>query len=93
MRMGLREANQSFSKAMKAVRAGKVVVLTERGNPVATIQPYRKAETDEEAVQQLEREGILRPNKKAGIIRDSWEPLRLKGMSISRTLRELRDEK
>ena len=30
MRMGLREANQSFSKAMKAVKQGKEVVLGSR---------------------------------------------------------------
>ena len=90
--MGLREANQNFSKAIKAVKAGKVVVLTERGNPIARIQPYPKTATDEQAVQQLEQEGILRPNAKAGTIRDNWKPLRLKGVSVSRTLRELREE-
>ena len=58
MKMGLREANQNFSKAIKA---GKVVVLTERGSPIATIQPYQKAATDEDAIVQLEQEGILRP--------------------------------
>ena len=58
MKMGLREPNQNFSKAIKA---GKVVVLTERGSPIATIQPYQKAATDEDAIVQLEQEGILRP--------------------------------
>ena len=33
MRMGLREANQSFAKAIKAVKAGKEVILTERESP------------------------------------------------------------
>ena len=65
MKMGLREANQNFSKAMKAVKAGKVVILTERGNPIATIQPYRMAATLDDAIVQLEQEGILRPNPKA----------------------------
>ena len=92
MRMGLREANQSFSKAIRAVKAGKVVVLTERGNPIATIQPYPAAATDDQALQQLEQEGVLRPNAKAGLILDSWKPLRLKGVSLSKTLRSLRDE-
>lgn len=92
MRMGLREANQSFSKAVKAVKAGKTVVLTERGNPIATIQPYQKVVSEEETLLELEREGLLRPNNKAGLIRDPWQPLRLKGVSLSKTLRELRDE-
>jgi hypothetical protein len=34
MRMGLREANQSFSKAIKAVKAGKEIVLTDAANPL-----------------------------------------------------------
>ena len=92
MKMGLREANQNFSKAIKAVKAGKVIVLTERGSPIATIQPYRKAGSDEEAIQQLEQEGLLRPNEKAGLIRDDWKPLRIRGVSLSKTLRKLRDE-
>ena len=92
MKMGLREANQNFSKAIKAVKAGKVVVLTERGSPIATIQPYQKAATDEDAILQLEQEGILRPNPKAGVIRDRWKPLSIKDASLSKTLRELRDE-
>ena len=33
MRLGLREANHQFSRAMRAVRAGEEVVLTERGRP------------------------------------------------------------
>ena len=36
MRMGLREANQNFSKAMKAVKQGKEIVLTERGTAQET---------------------------------------------------------
>ena len=92
MKMGLREANQNFSKAIKAVKAGKVVILTERGNPIATIQPYQKAATDEDAIVQLEHEGILRPNQKAGVIRDNWKPISVKSASLSKTLRELRDE-
>jgi antitoxin (DNA-binding transcriptional repressor) of toxin-antitoxin stability system len=34
----LREVNQGFSKAMKAVKQGKEVVLTERGKPIAMIK-------------------------------------------------------
>jgi prevent-host-death family protein len=44
MRLGLREANQKFSKAIKAVKAGKEVVLTERGKPIAVIKPLKRKE-------------------------------------------------
>ena len=43
MRLGLREANQNFSKAIKAVREGKEVILTERGKPIAVIKPLKPA--------------------------------------------------
>ena len=33
MKVGLREANQRFSRTMQAVRRGEEVVLTERGRP------------------------------------------------------------
>ncbi len=36
MKMGLREANQKFSKAIQIVKSGGQVVLTERGKPIAT---------------------------------------------------------
>ena len=90
--MGLREANQNFSKAVKAVKAGKVVILTERGKPFATIQPIQTASSEEEAVQQLIEEGLLRPAKSPGPIRDNWKPLKIKGVPLSKTLRNLRDE-
>ena len=48
MKLGLREANQHFSKAIKAVRGGKEVILTERGQPIAVIKPI-KEEHEEDA--------------------------------------------
>ena len=93
MKMGLREANQNFSKAMKAVKAGQVVVLTDRGRPVATIQPIRSAASEEEAIRQLIEEGRLRPANDPGPIRDRWKPLETKGASIGKALREIRDER
>ena len=39
--VGLREANQHFSRIMHRVRAGEEVVLTERGEPFARIVPIR----------------------------------------------------
>ena len=44
LRMGLREANQQFSKAVKAIKAGNDVILTERGTAIAVIRPLRQTE-------------------------------------------------
>ena len=64
MRMGLREANQSFSKAIKAVKAGKDVILTERGKPIAVIKPLEQEKSVDAAIRRLEAEGILRRGPK-----------------------------
>ena len=64
MRIGLREANQQFSKAMRAVRAGEEVILTERGKPVAVIKPLDGSDTPRATIRRLEMAGFLR----AGVI-------------------------
>ena len=56
MRMGLREANQRFSKAIKAVKAGKEVVLTERGKAIAVIKPLDAGKDEDAVIQRLEAE-------------------------------------
>ena len=93
MRLGLREANQQFSKAMKEVRAGREVILTERGKPIAVIKPLSQAKTVEAAIQRLEAEGILRSGSKSGKPMPVWRsPVRIKGKSVSQTISEERDE-
>lgn len=91
MQMGLREANQNFSKAIKAVKAGQEVVLTERGKPIATIQPLKIMQNDESAMRSLETRGLLRPAQKTSPL-PAWSPRPLKGISLSHTLREERDQ-
>ncbi len=91
MQMGLREANQNFSKAMKAVKAGQEVVLTERGKPIATIKPLKAVHNDAAAVRRLEAAGLLRPAQKTTSL-PAWSPRPLKGASLSHTLREERDQ-
>src|SRR5438094_933498 len=59
MKMGLREANQNFSKAIKAIKAGKTIVLTERGTPIATIHPIRGRGYEYDELQLLRDEGFL----------------------------------
>jgi prevent-host-death family protein len=61
MKMGLREANQRFSKAIKAVKAGEEVVLTERGKPIAVITPLRPTESYARVLRRLEAAGLVRP--------------------------------
>jgi prevent-host-death family protein len=91
MRLGLREANQHFSKAIRAVKAGKEVVLTERGRAIAVIKPLDIAKDEDAVIRRLEAEGILRTAVKRGPMRDI-KPVRIKGKPLSATIREERDE-
>jgi prevent-host-death family protein len=94
MRMGLREANQSFSKAMKAVKQGKEVVLTEWGKPIAVIKPLEQKQDQEAIIRRLEAEGLLRPALRRGPMpKPSWKAIRVKGKSMSQTISEERDER
>lgn len=90
MRMGLREANQRFSKAVKAVRAGEVVVLTERGKPIAVLKPLSESPGREATLRQLEAAGLLRRAARA-VPLPAWTPRPLKGRPLVETIREDRD--
>jgi len=91
MRLGLREANQRFSKAMKAVRDGEEVVLTERGRPIAVIKPLPAADGADAALRRLEAAGLLRRALKHRHLAP-FRPRRIKGAPLARTIREGRDE-
>ena len=90
MEVGLREANQRFSKIMRAVRRGEEVMLTERGKPLARITPVRSADSPEAVIRGLEEAGLLRPANKPRPM-PVWEPRPLRGVSIAQTLHEERE--
>jgi prevent-host-death family protein len=92
MQIGLREANQQFSRLMKAVRGGKEVLLTERGRPLAVVRPIRKGDETESAIQLLETAGFLRPAAKR-VNLPAWTPRRVRGAAVSETIRKERDER
>jgi prevent-host-death family protein len=90
MRIGLREANQQFSKAVKAVKAGKEVVLTERGRAIAVIKPLGRRRGTEARILELEAAGLLRPAARPGLMAP-LTPRRLRGAPLARTVQEDRD--
>jgi prevent-host-death family protein len=94
MRLGLREANQRFSKAIKAVRAGKEVVLTERGHPIAVIMPIKAETTQEAALRALVDDGLISPAARKGPMpRPRWRPLKVKGKPLSQTIIDDREDR
>jgi prevent-host-death family protein len=94
MKLGLREANQQFSKAIKAVRAGKEVVLTERGHPIAVIKPIREEDSQDTALQEMAAEGLVRPAARKGPTpAPRWRPIKVKGKPLSQTVIEDREDR
>jgi prevent-host-death family protein len=92
MKLGLREANQHFSKAIKAVRAGKEVVLTERGRPIAVIKPIKDEHESEAALKRLADEGLVTlPTRKGPLPR--FEPIPISGRPLSQTIIDDRDDR
>ena len=89
MKMGLREANRHFAKAIRAVKAGREVVLTERGRPIAVISPL-SVTIEEAALRRMEAAGLLIRATKRGPM-PPFRPIRIRGKPLSATLREIRD--
>ena len=94
MRLGLREANQRFSQAIKAVRAGQEVVLTERGRPIAVIKPFKEEDAREATLQAMADEGLITPAARKGPMpTPRWRPVRVKGKPLSQTIIDDREDR
>ncbi len=92
MRIGLREANQHFSRIVRAVRKGEEVLLTDRGRPIARVTPVPRLSEQEASIQRMIAEGLLRPAEKRGPM-PPRKPIRIKGPPIVETIREERDSR
>jgi prevent-host-death family protein len=94
MKIGLREANQHFSKAIKAVRAGKEVILTDRGHPIAVIKPIENATAPDAALEKMANDGLIAlPLRMGRLPSPRWRPMRLKGKPLSQTIIEEREDR
>jgi prevent-host-death family protein len=85
MRLGLRAANQKFSAAMKTVRAGEEVVLTDRGRPVAVITPLVGRSGAPAMLARLAQAGLLRLPQVEGRLPPA-RPVRSAGPAASQVL-------
>jgi prevent-host-death family protein len=89
MKLGLREANQQFSTAIKAVRAGREVVLTERGRPIAVIKPVKEGNTEDAALATMAAEGLITlPTRRGPMPAPRWRPVKITGGPLSQTIIE-----
>ena len=94
MKLGLREANQRFSQAIKAVRAGQDVLLTDRGQPIAVIAPLHKPDAEQLALRAMTGEGLIVPASRKGPMPAArWRPVTVRGTSLSQTIIDDRDDR
>ena len=73
MRVGVLEAKNRLSELLAAAQRGEEVVITKRGEPVATLTPIRKRLTDEEAEALMKR---VRERRESLGFTTTWEELR-----------------
>ncbi|NJL17058.1 MAG: type II toxin-antitoxin system prevent-host-death family antitoxin [Nitrospira sp.] len=90
MRMGLREANQQFSRLVKAVKQGKEVLLTERGKPLAVVKLIEEYGDAHAAVRRLENVGLLRAASKRRAL-PAWSARLIRGVPVSHTVMKDRE--
>jgi hypothetical protein len=90
MQMGLREANQNFFKAIKAVKSGAGSGVDRAWEAYCHDKPLKVMQNSDAVVRRLEAAGLLRPAQKTSPV-PAWSPRPLKGGPLSRTLREERD--
>ena len=93
MRLGLREANQRFSQTIKAVRAGKEVILTDRGQPIAVITPIKGEGAREAVLQTMAQQGLITVAARKGPMpTPRWRPVKVKGKPVSQTIIDDRED-
>jgi len=93
MKLGLREANQDFSKLVRAIRAGQEVVLTDRGEAIAVVKPLERRGR-EKAFQAMVVEGLIRPSRQRGPMKQSrFRALRVTGRRLAETISADREER
>jgi prevent-host-death family protein len=90
--LGLREANQHFSRMVKIIKRGEEVILTERGRPIAMVTPLGAGANWGMKLDRLARAGLIRLPGKPGRIGPA-KPVRARGKLVSQILSEAREER
>ena len=98
MKVGLREANQNFSRIVKAVRRGTEVILTDRGRPFAritAIEPSANGADDnmDKILDRLEAEGFLERAPNRGQRLPPFKPIKVRRGATKEALDWARGER
>lgn len=76
MEISIREMKNNLSKYLKRVRAGKDVVITDRGRPVARLTPVKSAavESEDDVIARISALPWVRPGS-GGKIKGAKRPI------------------
>ena len=92
MNVGARELKTRLGTYLRRVREGSVILVTERGRPVAELRPLPKAATEEEEkLRELAARGLVTLG--TGRLAQSAEPVPVRGGSIADTIVEDREDR
>ena len=90
--VGARELKTRLGTYLRRVREGSVILVTERGRPVAELRPLPKAATDEEEkLLDLAARGLVTLG--TARLPQSVEPVQVRGGSIADTIVEDRGDR
>lgn len=83
--VGIRALRQNASEIVSRAAAGEVIVITDRGRPVAQMSALPKSR-----LQELRDAGLLRPA--TAKLSELPPPVRIEGLSLSDELIKMREE-
>lgn len=82
MEISIREMKNHLSKYLRLVRAGKDVVITDRGTPVARLLPIGEAVTEDDVIARINALPWVRPGR-GGKPKGLQKGVRLRGKGLS----------
>jgi prevent-host-death family protein len=88
--VGSRELKTRLGTYLGHARAGHVVVVTDRGQPVAELRPIGQGDPEESALARLVARGILTPRRR-GLA--SFAPVQRSGPSLADAVSEDREDR
>ncbi|MFI5182919.1 MAG: type II toxin-antitoxin system Phd/YefM family antitoxin [Vicinamibacteria bacterium] len=88
--VGSRELKTRLGTYLRRARAGHVVVVTDRGQPVAELRPLGQGDAEESGLARLAARGTLTPRRR-GLT--SFVPVRRSGPSLAEAVSEDRKDR
>ena len=76
------------------MRAGREVILTERGHPVAVIKPIKNDDAQDATLRAMADDGFVTLAARRGPMpMPGWRPIKVKGRPLSDTVIEDREDR